>query len=131
MIQLNMNWRNADTNMARKITEQEKIRRVNGYLQRIKRKDVPKYDLEEQGSYQIYSGSKGDYGSREVLEVVEGRFIEAIAYASTLDGFLGDWCSWDMPENCNHGYLKKINVPKLNLNQGLEVLLNAGNRREK
>ena len=64
-------------------------------------------------------------GSRDTLEIVKGRFIDVIAYASQLPDFLGDWCGWDVPENCNHGKIEKIHVSEIKLNKNLNTLIKS------
>lgn len=109
-------------------TKQEIVRRVKGYIHRMKTDScVKKYDLNEIGTYKIFGGSRGDFIGREIIGIANGRFVDVIAYASNLEGFLGDWCSWHMPENCNHGYLEKVNIQEVKDNVDLESVLNNKN----
>ena len=94
--------------------KRELERRVEGYILRMKRdlliEDIP---LDERGNYEILSGSQGDYGSRRILGTVRGRFVDVIAYASQLTEFLGDWCSWDLYDNCNHGRIRRTEIKEV------------------
>jgi hypothetical protein len=109
--------------MKKQISEREIVKRVCGYKKRMRSHDVPSYPFNQKGAYAIYSGSIGDYGTRKFLEVVNGRFIDAIAYASQLNGFCGDWCTWELPENCNHGYLEKLDITQAEKLDCLDKLL--------
>tara|TARA_Y100000310_G_scaffold338793_1_gene429485 strand:- start:296 stop:649 length:354 start_codon:yes stop_codon:yes gene_type:complete len=115
--------------MAKKpISKQELEKRINGYIMRIRRKDVPKIPLKQKGLYRVVSGSQGNYSHRETLDVVQGRFIDAIAYAVQQPGFTGWWCGWDAPDNCNHGKLEQIDPVKLPTNKKLDYLAKPGRR---
>ncbi|MBI2045481.1 hypothetical protein HYT23_05460 [Candidatus Pacearchaeota archaeon] len=84
----------------KKVDNKEIARRIKGYLQRP---EIITYALEREGRYKIISGTQGEFENVELLDVVEGRYIDALVYAVQQGRFCGDWCSWDMPENFNHG----------------------------
>lgn len=103
------------------ISHTELLKRVEGYLKRTRNdKLVKSYPLEERGFYSIISGSRGDYGNRDTLAIVRGRFIDSIVYAVQKPGFVGEWCSWaNNYDNCNHGKVEKIQVANLRENKTL------------
>lgn len=115
--------------MTARTNEQEIARRIKGYLQRTRRERTRQYPLNEVGIYRIVGGSQGDRGERKELAIVQGRYIDALEFAVQQPGFLGDWCSWSMPENCNHGYVERVQVKELRItNQSLINLVEAGGR---
>ncbi len=99
---------------------------VRVYLRRAKREKLPRYPLAEKGLYKIMGGS-GERSREEIQQpFVVGRFVDAIAYAIQQSEFGGWWCSLDKPEdvdNCNHGYVVKIEPHALPKNKSLDSLL--------
>ena len=109
-----------------KITEDELESRIRLYLART---DVRKYDFEKVGRYKIISGGQGDYGTTEILDVIEGRYIDALVCAVQQDNFCGFWCSWDSgPNNGRVEFVRENPVDK-GLGNSLLKKLKGGKKK--
>ena len=103
------------------ILDQETLdKRVRSYIKRAARKNsnAPLYPLDMVGLFRIVGGTT-DAGSASGLcsgdrykiknDIVEGRFIDVIAYAVQQRHFAGWYLSLDGNiDNNHHGYVEKI-----------------------
>jgi len=94
------------------VDNEELARRIDGYLTRARRDNLPVYKPMERDIYRVMSGSIGDYGERIELGVFKGNYINVLAEAVQMSRFCGEWCSWNMTDNCNHRYVEKVEVKK-------------------
>lgn len=97
------------------IGNEEIARRIKGYLQRARRNNLQVYKPNDKNLYRVMSGSRGDYGGREEIVIFRGKYLDVLAEAVQMPGFVGDWCSWSLADNCNHGYVERVEVkePKI------------------
>ena len=86
--------------------------KVEAYLTR----SVTKYELNEEGVFRITGAESGDLSQdkfniidRRELGFVQGKFVDAIAYALDLPLFYYEWDN-ENPASEKAGYLKKINI---------------------
>jgi len=112
-----------------KPSREELQKRIQGYLKRMRTRDVPRIPLTEKGLYRIISGGYGDYGHTHTLGLVNGRFIDAIAHAVQQSGFTGEWCGWSLYDNCNHGHLERAQVTRVPVNKNLNYLLSKRKKK--
>ena len=106
--------------MIKRITNAELERRVRGYLARG---DVYRYSLGEEGRYKITGGSKFGSGYTDrVLDIVQGRFIDALVWAVQLKGFWSELSSLATPNDSEHGQIKIDRKYEVDRQQG-NVLL--------
>jgi len=94
---------------------EELVRKVSLYLERAENDSlVENHPLEMEGYWRVMGGAMGDYGHRTPEKnIVQGKFIDAVAYAVQQPKFYADLCSDDDPRNCNHGKVEKIKAHEL------------------
>jgi len=99
--------------------------KVEAYLTR---EGEPKYPLEQIGTWRIMVGLRigGDWFElpRKELELVEGRYIDVIDYALSLDDFhMIQGRSHEPTSHRGWGEIERVDVNELSLNQDLDDLL--------
>ncbi len=100
--------------------DEELIKLVKLYLERVKKDKLEDYSLKEEGYWVIIGGKNRYHGLRGVMAVVYGRFVDALAYAVQHPKF------YDVgrkPDHPNNGYVVKIEPKKLEAMDGLEKLM--------
>ena len=103
--------------------KQEKlVKKVNLYLKRAKQSpSVENHPIDREGYWRIMGGTTSAHGLREPMKnVVQGKFIDAVAYAVQQSEFYSDRDRYtlDDPSNYFHGRVEKIKVRELK-DQGL------------
>jgi predicted NUDIX family NTP pyrophosphohydrolase len=109
------------------------IKKVKLYLDRAKDTEsflvhnpIPSYPLEEEGYWSIMSGVNGYYQRHEPMAMVQGRFVDAVAYAVQQPKFYGYMLEQhgNPGHRCN-GYIVKLEPKKLEAVDGLEELVES------
>ena len=95
------------------LKETDLARRVGLYFERMRHDDIPKYKLDEVGTYRIMGGTKAELGHTPLPELFQGQFIDALIFALKQPDFYADWLSSDVIDNQNQGYIEKTIIRTL------------------
>lgn len=109
----------------KKVDNKEIIRRVGDYLIKVNTSDIKRHDLKRRGRYRITSGHLHGHGHRDILDIVEGRYIDALAYAVQLDEFVGEWSPWvsgHMLKDEDRGMVEAVRSNPLDKKTGDSIL---------
>jgi hypothetical protein len=103
---------------------EETKRRVKEYIERLKDdNDLPRYPPGEIGVFKVISARDSVSIDSESSNIIEGRFIDAIAYAVNCREYYANWISPGSVNNCNNGHVVKVNVIRLREAEGLDEVL--------
>ena len=77
----------------------------------IGRRDTGCFDLEEEGMWELTSGTMDDRGRRSDLGVYEGRYIDAVVKLVSSGSYGGWWCT--DPKSDGHGKIRRFKIKKM------------------